>query len=98
MRFFMIENMPQVHMTDAEVTSDFAAVLDRVRHGVEIVVERDHKPVAVISPLKGPGRPIDECIARASAHGSGAVLDEDFADDLEKIIAERKPLDTSVWD
>lgn len=85
-------------MTEAEVTNNFAAVLNKVKEGVEIVVERDDQPIAVISPLKGPGRPIDECIALAKARGSDATLDENFAKDLEAIIAERKPLDTSVWD
>lgn len=85
-------------MTEAEVTKNFAAVLDSLRQGTEVVVEQDHRPVAIISPLKGPGRPIDECIALAKAHDSGATLDEDFAQDLDEIIAERKPLDASVGD
>jgi antitoxin (DNA-binding transcriptional repressor) of toxin-antitoxin stability system len=94
----MIESMAQVHMTEAEVTTNFAAVLEKLRQGAEVVVEQGHRSVAVISPPRGPGRPIDECIALAKAHGSGATLDEDFAQDLEEIIAERKPLDASVWD
>jgi hypothetical protein len=48
--------------------------------------------------VKAPGRRIDECIALAKEHGCGATLDEDFAHDLEQIVAERKPLDTSAWD
>ena len=85
-------------MTDAEVADNFAAVLEKLRHGAQVVVERDNRPVAVISPVKGPGRPIDECIVLAKAHGSGAKLDEEYAADLEEIIASRRPLDTSVWD
>ena len=94
----MIEGMDRVHMTEAEVTSNFAAVLEKLSHGAEVVVEQDHRPVAVIKPVQGPGRPIDECIALAKAHGSDATLDEGFAKDLEEIIASRRPLDTSVWD
>jgi hypothetical protein len=94
----MIRGMEQVHMTDAEVASNFAAVLEKLKHGAEVVVEQDHRRVAVISPVKGPGRPIDECIALAKAHGSGARLDEEYAADLDEIIASRQPLDTSVWD
>ena len=94
----MIEDMERVRMTDAEVANNFAAVLEKLRHWAEVVVEQDHRPVAVISPVKGPGRPIDECITPAKAHGSGARLDEEYADDLEEIIASRRPLDTSVWD
>jgi antitoxin (DNA-binding transcriptional repressor) of toxin-antitoxin stability system len=94
----MIENRERLRMTDAEVANNFAAVLEKLRHGAEVVVEQDHRPVAVISPVKGPGRPIDECIALAKAHGSGAKLDEEYAADLGEIIASRRPLDTSVWD
>jgi antitoxin (DNA-binding transcriptional repressor) of toxin-antitoxin stability system len=90
--------MAQVHMTEAEVARNFAAVLEKVRQGLEVVVEQDYRTVAVIKPVKGPGRPIDECIALAKAHDSGATLDEDFAKDLEEIVASRRPLDASVWD
>lgn len=93
-----MEDMAQVHMSEAEVARNFSATLEKVRQGAEVVVERDDRPVAVISPVKGPGRPIDECIAIAKARGSGATLDEDFAKDLEEIIASRQPLDTSAWD
>ena len=94
----MIEGMAQVHMTEAEVTQNFAAVLESLRKGAEVVIEQDKRPVAVISLPRGPGRPIDECIALAKALGSGTTLDEDFAHDLEGVIAERRPLDASVWD
>jgi antitoxin (DNA-binding transcriptional repressor) of toxin-antitoxin stability system len=95
--------MERVYMTEAEVASDFAAVLEKLKHGTEVVVEQDHRPVAVISPVKGPGRPIDECIALAKAHaeklGHAPIPDADFAADVQAAIdAHRKPLDTSVWD
>jgi antitoxin (DNA-binding transcriptional repressor) of toxin-antitoxin stability system len=94
----MIDEMPQVHMTKAEVVKDIQAVLEKVSQGAEVVVERGSRTLAVITPVKGPGRPIDECIALAEAHGSGATLDEDFAPDLQQIIANRQPLDTSAWE
>ena len=94
----MIEGMEPLHMTDAEVTRDFAAVLEKIRHGAEIVVEQDQRPVAIIAPVRGPGRPIDECIAQARARGSEVSLDQSFAQDLEDVIASRRPLDTSPWD
>jgi antitoxin (DNA-binding transcriptional repressor) of toxin-antitoxin stability system len=90
--------MEQVRMTDAEVASNFPSVLEKLKQGVEIVVEQDHRTVAVISPVKGPGRPIDECIALANANGSGAQLEEEYAKYLEEIIASRQPLDTSIWE
>ena len=44
----MMENMAQVHMTEAELARDLHAVLEKVRQGVEIVVDRNDQPVAVI--------------------------------------------------
>jgi antitoxin (DNA-binding transcriptional repressor) of toxin-antitoxin stability system len=35
-------------MTEAEVARDLHGVLAKVQQGVEVVVEQDHRPVAVI--------------------------------------------------
>jgi antitoxin (DNA-binding transcriptional repressor) of toxin-antitoxin stability system len=94
----MIEVMAQVHMTEAEAARDFHAVLERVRAGAEVVIDEGHRRIALIKGVEGPGRSIDECIAMLKARGSGTAADEDFAKDLEEIIAERRPLDTSVWE
>jgi antitoxin (DNA-binding transcriptional repressor) of toxin-antitoxin stability system len=73
--------------------------LAKVRQGVEVVIEQDHRPVAVISPPKGPGRPIDECIALAKASGSKVTLDEGFAKDVEEGIRDRQqPWNPPSWD
>ncbi len=48
----MIEEMAQVRVTEAELAADLHGMLDKVQHGVEIVVEQDHRPVAIVrSPL-----------------------------------------------
>ena len=44
----MIEDMAQVHMTEAELARDLHAVLEQVQKGAEVVVEHDSQPVAVI--------------------------------------------------
>lgn len=90
--------MVVLHMTEAEVAKDFATVLEKLRHGAEIVVEDGYSTVAVIKPVQGPGRSLDECIALAKAHGSGGALDEDLDQDLKELLAERRRLDTSAWD
>lgn len=96
----MIESMATVHMSDNEVTGNFAAVLDKIRQGVEIVVEQDHRPVAVIRLPKRSGRSISECIASAKASGSNARLDDGgFARDVEEGIRDRQqPWDPPSWD
>jgi hypothetical protein len=89
----------QIRMSEAEVTRDFAAVLKKLEHDDEVVVEQDNKPVAVISRVKGPGRLLSECIASVEACGSTARLDDAFGSDLEAIIeSHREPLDGSRWD
>jgi hypothetical protein len=94
----MIEEMPQVHMTEAEVVKDIQAVLEKVCQGAEVVVERGHRALAAIAPVKGPGRPIDECIALAKAHekrlGYAPVPDPDFAKDVQAAVdLHREPLE-----
>jgi hypothetical protein len=94
----MIKVMVQIHMTEAEAARDFHAVLARVREGVEVVIEEGHRRIALVRSPEAPGRPIEECIAIARARGSQATLDEDFAKDIEEIVATRKPLDTPAWE
>ena len=95
----MIKDMAELHMSEAEVARDFAAVLEKIQQGAEVIVERDAQPVAVIKRPQFRGRPIDECIALAKERGSHATLDEDFAKDLEDIInSHREPLHPPSWD
>ena len=91
--------MAHIHMTEAEVAHNFAAVLEKVGLGMEVIVERDAQPLAVIKAPEFRGQPIDECIAQAKAQGSHAILDPGFAKDLEDVIeSHREPLDGSSWD
>ncbi len=94
----MIGNMAVVHMSEAEVVKDIASVLAQVRQGVEVVVEQDHRAVAVIKPSQPVGRMISEVIADLKARGSGAAMDEDFARDIEEgIKAQRQPWNPPSW-
>jgi antitoxin (DNA-binding transcriptional repressor) of toxin-antitoxin stability system len=95
----MIESMAVVHMTEAEVVKDIAAVLAQVRQGVEVVVEQDHRAVAVIKPSPPVGRLISKVIADLRARGSKAAMDEDFARDIEEgIKAQPQPWNPPSWD
>ena len=95
----MIEDMEQVRMTEAEVTNNFGGVLEKLRHGAEVVVEQDHRPVAIIRLPKRSGRPISECIASAKASGSKVTLDAGFAADVEEGLRSRQqPWNPPSWD
>jgi antitoxin (DNA-binding transcriptional repressor) of toxin-antitoxin stability system len=91
--------MATVHMSEAEVVKDIAAVLAKVRQGVEVVIEQDHRAVAVIKPSKLGGRMISEVIADLKARGLCAVMDDDFARDIEEgIKAHQQPWNPPSWD
>jgi antitoxin (DNA-binding transcriptional repressor) of toxin-antitoxin stability system len=91
--------MAQVHMTEADVARDFHDVLAKVQQGDEVVVEQDHRPVAVIRSPFPQGRLLSECIALADARGSTATLDEGFMHDVEEGIASRsQPWNPPTWE
>ena len=95
--------MSSVRITEAELARDIQAVLAKVREGIEVIVEKDHRPVAVIKAPEGPGRKIGECIALAKAYeeklGYAPVPDPDFAKDVQTAIdAHREPLHPPAWD
>ena len=95
----MIEDMMTVHVTEAELARDLHAVLEKVRHGVEIVIEQDSRPIAVLKAAQVQGRKISEVIAALEASGANAVIDEDFARDVEQgIKAHREPWNPPSWD
>jgi antitoxin (DNA-binding transcriptional repressor) of toxin-antitoxin stability system len=85
----MIEDMATVHMTESEVARDLHRVLARVQQGVEVVVEQNHRPVAVIRAPLPNGRLLSECIALAEARGTTAVPDDGFMKDVIEGITER---------
>jgi antitoxin (DNA-binding transcriptional repressor) of toxin-antitoxin stability system len=88
-----------VRMTEAEVARDLHTVLDKVRQGTEVVIEQDSRPVAVIKAPLVMGRNISEVIAALEASGANAVLDEDFARDVDEgIKARREPWNPPSWD
>ena len=99
----MIEDMATVRITEAELARDIHAVLAQVQEGVEVIVEQDDHPVAVIKTPQGPGRKISECIALAKAYveklGYAPAPDAGFAKDVQAAIdAHREPFDPPAWD
>lgn len=94
----MIESMAQIHMSEAEVAKNFAAALEKVRQGLEIVVEDDHQAVAVLRPAAPPSRKISEVLALMPKN-SDATMDADFAHDVEAAIeSHRAPSEPPEWD
>jgi antitoxin (DNA-binding transcriptional repressor) of toxin-antitoxin stability system len=95
--------MATVYIPETEAARDLPGLLARVRAGEEIVIEKDFSPAVVLRMAVEPrGRLLSESIALAEAHakelGYEPVMDPEFAADLEEIIRNRKPRDTSAWD
>lgn len=95
--------MAVLHITEAELARDVHAVIEKVQKGVEVVIEQDHRPVAVMKTPPRLGRLIGECIALAKDYearmGQVPVPDPDFAGDVQAAVdAHREPVDTSAWD
>lgn len=99
----MIDGMSIVRITETELAHDVQGVLEKVRQGIEVIIEKDHRDVAVIKTPAQPGRKISECIALAKAYedklGYRPIPDPDFARDVEEGIASRsQPFNPPSWD
>lgn len=95
----MIGNEMTLRITEAELARDIPGVLAKVQQGVEVVIEQDSRAVAVLKAPMVKGRKISEVIEALEASGANAVLDEDFARDVEEgIRARRQPWNPPSWD
>jgi antitoxin (DNA-binding transcriptional repressor) of toxin-antitoxin stability system len=96
--------MGTTHIPLAEAARDLPELLDRVRAGEDIVIDDGSDTPIRLAPASTPrpGRTISEVIARLEAiereRGHPLRMGADFADDLEEIINNRKPRDTSEWE
>ena len=96
-------SMATIHISEADAARDLPGLLARVRAGAEIVIEKEASPAAVLRVAVEPrGRLLSESIALAEAHakelGYEPVMDAEYAADMEEIIRNRRPRDTSAWD
>jgi antitoxin (DNA-binding transcriptional repressor) of toxin-antitoxin stability system len=88
-----------VRITEAELARDIHAVLAKVQEGVEVIVEQNHRAVAVIKTPHSTGRLLSESIAMAESRGSTVTLDEGFMKDVEDGIASRsQPWSPPAWE
>ena len=91
--------MATVHMSEAELANNLHEVLSKVQQGTEIVIEQNHRPVAVLKPSQPVGRMSTEVLADLKARGSNAVMDDGFAQDIEDgIKAQHQPWNPPSWE
>ena len=78
--------MAQVHMTEAELARD-----------LEVVVEQNRQPIAVLRAGDPPRRQISEVLA-LMPKDSTATMDADFARDVQAAIdSHHEPLEPLAW-
>ena len=95
----IIQDMSTVRITENELANDVHGVLEKVQQGVEVIIEQNHRPVAVIVPSKPAGRLITEVLAGLTRRGSTAVIDDEFAHDVQEgIKAHREPWNPPSWE
>ena len=95
----MIECMSPIRITETELARNVHGVLEKVRQGAEVIVEENHCPVAVIKASKTAGRLSSEILADLKARDSTAVIDDEFARDInEGIRAQREPWNPPSWE
>lgn len=93
-------SMATIHISEADAARDFPGLMAHVRLGEEVVIESDARAVAVVRPAvpAGPGRLLSEVIAAAETRASSALLDGNFARDLEEVIdSHPEPLNPPSW-
>jgi antitoxin (DNA-binding transcriptional repressor) of toxin-antitoxin stability system len=90
--------MEQLHMTEAELARDLHAVLEKVRHGAEVVIEQNSLAIAVLRAAEPRRRKLSE-IAASLSKDSTATVDPDFAADVREFIdRHREPLSAPEWE
>jgi antitoxin (DNA-binding transcriptional repressor) of toxin-antitoxin stability system len=91
-----------IHVADNDPAVDLPKLLEHVRAGAEVVIEHDARPVAILQAAEPKPRTLSEAIALAKLHeeesGRAPTVDSNFADDMQKVINDRKPWNPPAWD
>lgn len=87
-----------IHVSESEAVRDLAALIARVRAGVEVIIDSGTQPVAVLHAPVTARRSLSECI-KLLPEDSTATIDPDFAKDVGLAIeSHREPLEPPTWD
>ena len=76
--------MATIHISEAEAVRDFSGVLARLQPGTEIIIDRVAATAVVVRAAETP-RQLSESLRMARERGSGTILFDDAADDLNGI-------------
>jgi antitoxin (DNA-binding transcriptional repressor) of toxin-antitoxin stability system len=91
--------MITVRMTEAELARDVHAVLEKVRQGMEVVIEQDSCPVAVLKAPRVNGRKITAVIAAHESNGASAAVKGNGSSKVEEgAKSHRDAWNLASWD
>jgi antitoxin (DNA-binding transcriptional repressor) of toxin-antitoxin stability system len=91
--------MITVRMTEAELARDVHAVLEKVRQGMEVVIEQDSCPVAVLKAPRVNGRKIPGVMTAYDTNGVSAVVNGKGAKHAEDSVkSHRDSWNLASWD
>jgi antitoxin (DNA-binding transcriptional repressor) of toxin-antitoxin stability system len=96
--------MATIHISEADAAKDFAGLVDRVRIGDEVVIERDDKVVAILRDAEAEFKPrtLSESLAILKEiereRGYASMMDEDFAEDIREGVAMRGKWNPPNWE
>ena len=86
-----------IRVSESDAAGDFAALMEKVRAGAEVVIENGGRPV-VLHLAPASRRTLAECIALLPEK-SDATIDPDFAADVEAVVeSHRDPVEPPAWD
>ncbi len=87
--------MATIHIPEAEAANRFASLMASVRAGAEVVIESGSTPIAILTAPNTKSLSLEERIDMLP-DDSDAIMDEDFARDIQAAIdAHREPLHPS---
>ena len=96
--------MVTIDISEAKAVKDFAGLVDRVRRGDEVAIERDDNVVALLRDAEAEFKPrtLSECLVILKEigreRGYASVMDEDFAADMREIVAMRGQWNPPDWE
>lgn len=85
-RYALVMNDHVRRLTSTQVVRNFSHLLDLIEDGIEVVIKRHGRAVAVIGPAESAPRRIPECLSVKLPRASVSP-DPDFARDLNDIVA-----------
>jgi hypothetical protein len=83
-----------VHIPISELSAEMKDLVERARVGEEVVFDVDGVRLQLVRRF---ARTAEEVLADPSIRWSDVVPDEEFANDLEAIVAERKLPERDPW-